>query len=371
MLVSLLVYLSLMGLMILFARPSYMKPINGNGFNNPFLYCFWSSLLFAFVFGIRFNVGIDHLNYIESYLYGRNRTIERGYDLLEGLFSNAGLHYAWFFGFIAFLQISFFTAGFKDRKIYPWLVIAIFLGCRWFSWCNGIRQAIACCLFVFSLQFIEEKKPLFYVLLILLAGAFHRSAIFLLLPCYFIGRLDFFKKKWVPWVVFGIALLIQRTDFASDFLSRVFDSFSVFLGYDEIYTADEALHATVARGGSTGLGRLATTAASALILAMMPSLRRQFGSYWFTILSNLFLIGLFGSTAFNKIVILTRPFLYFSQFRTIIIAYLLYYLFSVRKNSNNVLIGWLMIGLVSVTFIATIYYGESNTAAYHVFWEFQ
>ena len=371
MIFSAFVYLSLLGLMILTGRPYYKIPLKKGNHNIPFYYCFVPSLLFAFVFGIRYGVGTDHLNYIDSYLYGSIREVEIGYTFLESQFKKNGLHFAWLFGFIAFIQITFYISAFKDRNIYPWLILVMILSCRWLGWCNGIRQSIAVCLFVYSIQFIEEKKPFLYLPLILLATLFHRSAI-ILLPFYFIGKIDLFRFKLVPWIVYFIAYYMQQQyiDMDSSFINRNFDVVASFLGYEDVYSVDTSLEKiTFKEGESSGLGVILNNANNFLILALMQPAKRFYNSNWFTILSNLFLIGLFGVTAFSGIVVLLRPFGYFSLFKGIIMAYLLQYLFF-KKNRFSLLCGWLLIIFLLLSFIAVIYRGDINTAEYHVFWEF-
>lgn len=369
MIKSVVVYLVLMVAMIVFGIPYYSRPLPKGKHNVLFLYCFFPSLLFAIVFGVRYGVGVDHLSYVADYL---GKTVERdwesAYAFLKNLFRRADLHFSWFFGFLAFLQISFFSAAFKDRDKYPWLILSLFLGCQWWLWCNGIRQSLAACIFVFSTQFIQERKPIPYLLCVVIAFLFHRSAI-LLAPLYFIGHIDLFKNKWLPWTVFAISLLISRYSLLDDYIAQNFSDIALFFDYD--YSADDALsRLEIAQGQSTGYGRLVSLSISCLILALAQPARSYYNNEWFTILLNLFLIGLFGLTAFDGSVILKRPFGYFSAFRVIIIAYMLFYLFHQKSNKNSVL-GWLLIVLVSLTFIAVLYRGESNAAAYHTFWEYR
>ena len=226
MIKSAFIYLSLMGMMIGVGNSMEKSSMNPRR-NIPFLYMFIPCLFFAFIFGCRYGVGVDHLDYVSSYLYGTDRTVEPLYSFIESLFKSMDFHFAWFFGFIAFLQITLFLSSVKDRYLYPFLILLLFFTGRWLGWCNGIRQATACCFFVFSVQFIENRKIVPYLVCCLFAFLFHRSAI-ILFPFYFINKVDFFKVKWVPWVVYGVATIMASTSFINDYIELYFSSVSEF-----------------------------------------------------------------------------------------------------------------------------------------------
>jgi hypothetical protein len=330
---------------------------------------FLPCLLFAFVFGCRYGVGTDHLNYIAEYLYGRNRDVEPLFAFIESFFQSLNLHFAWFFGFIAFLQITLFLSAFKDRNLYPFLILILFLGGRWLGWCNGIRQATACCFFIFSIQFIEERKPLPYLLCCLLAYMFHRSAI-ILLPFYFIDKADFFKIKWLPWLVYIMAVVVARTSFINNYIEQYFSVVSEAFNYDEGYTTEQALtKLEYDTNESTGIGSLVSTGITLITLSFMQPAKKFYDSKFFQIISNLYLIGLFGGVAFSGNVILTRPFGYFTVFGGVVTAYVLYYMFQ-GYNKKYEIWGYLLILFELLTFIAIIYRGKLNTAEFHFFWEF-
>lgn len=367
MIKSAIVYLSLMGLMIGTGNVLEQKHLNPKR-NIPFLYMFIPCLLYALVFGCRYGVGTDHLNYISDYVHGTDRDYEPLFSYIMLFFRNNGFHFAWFFGFIAFLQISLYVSSVKDRSLYLYLILIFFLGGRWLGWSNGIRQATACCFFMFSVQFIEERRPIPYLLCCLLAYLFHRSAI-ILLPFYFINRFDFFKIKWIPWAVYLIAIIISRTQFLNDFIGEYFTVVSEAFSYDESYTTEQALSKLEYNSNeSSGLGSLVSIAITLISLSFIQPAKKYFNSAFFKIISNLYLIGLFGSVAFSGHVVLVRPFGYFSVFGGVIIAHLLYYSF--KSNSKNKVWGLFLLMLELLTFVAIIYRGELNTAEYHFFWEF-
>ena len=78
---------------------------------------------------------------------------------------------------------------FYQNSKAPLLSFIIFLGLPFFTFCfSGLRQAVAVSITLFSFPFIRDKKPLPFVLVVLLAAAFHKSALFFLpaYPCFWI-----------------------------------------------------------------------------------------------------------------------------------------------------------------------------------------
>ncbi|NLJ94576.1 MAG: hypothetical protein GX326_03670, partial [Clostridiaceae bacterium] len=128
-------------------------------------------LLFAFISGVRWKVGTDHQSYLNGYMaliHGtETRELEGAFMYFSQLFAYLNLHFTFFFGFWAFLQISFMYLTFKnERYLLPYIGIIIVFGGYYIGWMNGIRQTIAACIFVFSIQFITKRKPIQYFLFI-------------------------------------------------------------------------------------------------------------------------------------------------------------------------------------------------------------
>ncbi len=68
---------------------------------------------------------------------------------------------------------------------------------------SGMRQAIACCICWLAMDYILEKKPWRFVLMVLLASTFHQSAIFFLV-FYFARYIKI--KKISGWIFAGISV---------------------------------------------------------------------------------------------------------------------------------------------------------------------
>ena len=135
--------------------------------------------------GLRYNVGTDYFDYQEGYIY--NYDVGKGevfFNWIRELFNRFDFHYSAYFSFLALINISFFVLAFKrDAFILPLLIFFLFTNGDWLFWMNGIRQAIAMCIWIYALNFIEKKKFWWYLVWCLIAIGFHTSAI-ILIPLY-------------------------------------------------------------------------------------------------------------------------------------------------------------------------------------------
>lgn len=357
-----------MSLMILSLKLSnlHLYPMNVNK-TYPISYLILPCLLFAFIFGCRFNVGVDYMAYYMDYLFDTsNREIEQGFLYIKDFFKRYSLHFSLYFGFIAFLQIFFFMLAFRKRAyLYPFIILVLILSCIELGWMNGIRQSIATCIFVYATTFIEKKQPIIYVIAIFLAMQFHNSAI-ILFPIYFITYLPILKNKWISVVIFVIALFVNTLPVER--FDTIFTQAADLLGYNDIYNSDNAL--VELKDSGSGLGRLVLNTIFLTIIIYSNKLKHFFKNdeRWFNIMYNLFIVGMFGDIAFNKCVILARPFGYFRIFWAVLAGMLIYY-FTKRRTKQKDIVNLILIGLITLTFIANMLNGKSNYMEFQFFWE--
>lgn len=134
---------------------------------------------------------------------------EIGYQFLNSIVKTLGLN---FFGFTLVVSIFFYVCvyvGLSRFSINMNLVVVIFmykafLGLTFIY----MRQCIAVGIFLISIKYIYESKPVKYVLLILLAATIHFTAIFLL-PCYLLKVIKLTRKKIVIYsVLFTVSYLL-------------------------------------------------------------------------------------------------------------------------------------------------------------------
>ena len=204
MLQSFFIYITAGILLFILGNISYKRSISRNLINNKKT-SFWSLeillllLVFATLSGLRWNVGVDYLEYLNNFnrvgLNLEGRFTEISFKYFTRLLAINGIHFSFYFGIISFFQLYFIYKLFQNEKyLYPFLAIIILFGPEFLSWMNGIRQMLAATIFVWSIQFIKNKEFIKYLLVILFASTIHLSAI-VLISIYFIPSKDIYKKR--------------------------------------------------------------------------------------------------------------------------------------------------------------------------------
>lgn len=373
-----------MGVMLLFAVYAASKSryssiaTNGSHINKRSFWHFetiFPLLLFAIIFGMRYDVGVDHLGYLEPYLWkeyaGKN-------DLLFNLLSELGwrlnLHYVVYFSLIAFIQVFFFFYAFKnERYLYPFLVFFLFTNGEWGFWMNGIRQALAMCIWIFSLKYIEEKKIWNYLLWGILAFLFHKSAIILLIfyPILRNGK-DYFKSISLQLLLIGGAFVFQVL------FSDLIISFEPVIAYylnllgNDLYSSYnlESLMDSYKENDGTGLVYIFRIVLNVVIVLYSSKLKTFYNSKRFNVIYFFFFIGLITSYMFpGGYISFTRPFRYFYIFQSIAYAYFLYYLYKTKLKNLPVgkLHALLYYGLV-IIFLGIFYLSQITSNENAHFW---
>ena len=106
-----------------------------------------------------------------------------------------------------FTLTMLFTQSYKYMK-YPFFAFSFYIY-KTFLYTNLIilRQSIAMMIFFFAIRYIINKKFAKYMITILIASLFHTSAL-ILLPLYFLNRVDFSKYNPFIFVSGGLVLSI-------------------------------------------------------------------------------------------------------------------------------------------------------------------
>ncbi len=186
-----------------------------------------SALVLILVSGLRYKVGVDYGGYMTSYSYRAHYFFN---DLLA--FQEPGLGFiAWVSRFIyddyvtMFLNAAILTVGLNVitiRKYTKWFAVSIllyiFIG-AWHGSFNAVRQYLAAAVIFAGHRYILDKKFIKYCLVILLACAFHKTAL-IMLPVYFLGarKLNFVTLLLVA----GLTVLMRFSyDFFFDIMSEI------------------------------------------------------------------------------------------------------------------------------------------------------
>lgn len=311
----------------------------GSFFSIPSNY-WWCIFIFALVAGIRYDVGVDHLSYLEDYIsalngknFIRDRGYEEGYIFITSLFGELGIHPIIYFAFLGALQLGFVLFTFKtERLMVPWMLIALVLGGEFFSWMNGIRQMIAACIFVYSTQFIRDRKLVKYLLCMALAYLWHHSSL-MLVPIYF---LTYDKSTWsnnkINLSVFIACIILGHNPLWISGLSNIGALISG-LGYDNYADALDILTDSNETTAFTfGPRLIATLVTYAIVIWLYPKVCKYFNSRTVNLVFKLFFIGACSYWLLvNTNMIFRRPVAYFTIFALPAIGYSLSYLYRMKK----------------------------------------
>ena len=181
---------------------------------NTFIYLIICTVIILFV-GLRGNIEPDYENYL--YIYNHSSSLNYNDFEVEPLYLFINKFVGSFggsFGIIVLLMsvLSIIPKFifFKRYSVNFALSIIVFYCSSLFLFdFIATRQAVAIGLFLYSLQYIEKRKPRQYFLIIFLAYLFHISAL-ILIPCYFILNKRFSKKLlYVTVVLIAILNLLQ------------------------------------------------------------------------------------------------------------------------------------------------------------------
>jgi hypothetical protein len=302
-------------------------------------------LLFAIIFGMRYDVGVDHLAYMRRYLdhiyVGRMEPLFFFFSDLGWFFN---LHYTVYFGILAFIQVFFFFYAFKDERfLFPFLAFFLFTSGAFFFWMNVIRQAMAMCIWIYSLKYIEEKKLLLYAAWGIAAVFLHKSAItlFIFYPILRNGK-DYFKSISLQLILFGSAFVIRSFFYQiSIHLEPIVNFYISFLGadlYEKSYNLNQ-LSSSFKENQGTGLAYLFIIMVNILIILYSKKIKAFYKGKRFLIIYFFFFLGLITSYVFpSGLISFTRPFRYFYVFQPIMFSSFTYYLYKNRNDGKNYLL---------------------------------
>ena len=176
------------------------------------------------------SVGRDLTNY--QYMFRRFSKIpfdqtfsihtETGYVLLNKLVALFGGDFQCFLAVLAVISVIPIAIVYRKEVEISYLTIALFLSSSNFIFLfSGLRQSIAIATGMISYIFVKEKRPLYFILTVLAAFLFHRSAIALLL-LYPVYHMSLTRKK----LLFIIPILVLLFIFNKQIFSALLFIFS-------------------------------------------------------------------------------------------------------------------------------------------------
>ena len=330
--------------------------------------------VFSFVFGCRWGVGVDYFHYYNAYRFGTERDFEMLFRVISDGMTAMNLHYALFFGFWAFLQISLLLWAFKNyRFLLPYLLFYLIVGNYFMSMMNIIRHQIAALIFLCSIQFIVDKKPIHYYICIAIAFLFHKSSMILVVMYPILRyRDDWFRSIPLQLGLLAVAVYLNfRYDLVARYVEEPFVWFARNLGYDQYQLGiltNEALNDKGQFGANTGYGIFVELFKCTPIFLLSKNLKSYYNSSFFNMLYSMWVISILSGLVCGSSVVLNRPFVFFSDVKIAMIAFFTYYCFKKRDLTHTVL-GIAMIMVYITMFLFILSNGAINTSAFTFFWQ--
>lgn len=292
------------------------------------------------------NVGVDTPSYYNHYYeYGELGCdyIEVGFDWINRLCYALGFSQAPFFVICAAIPILFVTimAGKSlSRKEYS-LFMLLFCTTTFVSFCNGMRQNIACGIFFALILFLNDdtikkrKAALFFIIGLLLSSLFHVSVLFML-PVFFIRNLR------IPNSIFAIVYLLS--------FIFVFYNVSNYFPAIELGERDYGrfLGGDLTNQKASSLGFIVITCRNILLMLIMfgiKAYKRQ------PLLSNMTLMFLVMTNLGFNIPIISRVNMYFSFFYIMLLSLI----FADYRHFKNNVVKVLTPVLILIVIVLTVY----------------
>lgn len=210
------------------------------------IFMFVSVLPFLIVSSIRYNVGIDTwLNYTPTFesvaLYGERFEVipflrekyEIGFSLIVMILARICSNPVILFVFCSTIIMAFtFGAIYKQSSI-TWLsIVLFFLSGAFLLSMNGMRNYMALAIAIYALKYIYEKKPVKFIVMILIAALIHKSMLIILIfyPLYNVKV----NRKCIG-IILAISLVLTF------FIDQIVKMLVSFTAYNNYFITDKQL----------------------------------------------------------------------------------------------------------------------------------
>ena len=309
-----------------------------------------SLIFFSLFFGLRsYNTGVDTIMYVKFYDYYSSwgshirENIEPAYKWLTEIYGSLHLPTWFFLATFGFLQIFFVYYALRNyRCLLPYVGAYIILGPIFLDWANGMRQCLVSCVFLFSIEFIQNKKLISYLIIIFLCSLMHKSAL-ILLPFYWLLKYKLYPpNSLVRICIVMLCVIIGQTPTWFTSLQSAADLLAI-LGYVDYAENFEGM-LEVRREMAFGPSRISLLLVSLWIIWLVPhiirtyNLPKQFESYF-----SLYFIGSCGYNLFTYTLnIFLRPIGYFTITSVVLAPLTLYHLIQRKQTFKAILLGILM-----------------------------
>lgn len=193
---------------------------------------FWMLLPFFLLVAFRSSsVGSDTIAYNKMYTsmswgqFGLESSYDRleiGYKILLFIFTKISSNPQFQYICLAiFFEIAF-TSFLSKNAENPAHFIVLFGGLNLFSfYITGVRQSIAITICLLSYEKVKKKQFIRFLIIVLIAFSFHKSAIFFLLTYFFANRK--LQRNHIPLYLAGFTLIAFFNEWLFSIGGEVFD----------------------------------------------------------------------------------------------------------------------------------------------------
>ena len=157
MLETFAVYFSLWSIMNFSAHQSYL--CSRDKVNYWGKYALIPIVLFTLIFGLRYNVGADHLSYLEGYL------------MITKLLNKYTADWV-YFSLFALIQIYSLYYVAKDKVYIVRYIPLVLMSGYFLQWMNIMRQATVACVLLVLINYLTKKDFWKYAVVLLLCSYF-------------------------------------------------------------------------------------------------------------------------------------------------------------------------------------------------------
>ena len=326
-------------------------------------------IFFAFLAGVRYDVGTDFLNYLSIYretgVFGGyvGMARERGHIWLVETLAGWGAHHAWMFAFYALLQIAFLYGSFKDEEyVLGAFAFVMFCSGYYFTLMNELRQAMTVSVFVYSIRLMNSKRYFSLGSLVLLSSLFHRSA-FLMIPLLFLVSRDLkMNLKRMYQVIIVMAFMLVGDDTILNLATQGTKIVVQLIGEDSFYGNQSVRLSLWQRDHAKSVRYFGQFAIITMIIAFSERTKSYFDFVEFKKYYYFFFFGAVSFFLTYNNTLTQRPFRYLTVFIVILAAYTLYFLLRERRKWAIV-----FIGLHVVVFYS--YVAADHHSYFRFFWE--
>lgn len=300
-----------------------------SGKKNKYLQRFAFVVLFLFA-ALRFMYGNDYYNYYRwfNHIHAGGESgfkTEVLYNLMNQILPSFPMLVALSSAFLILVVYWLITKNLPTN--YSWIGICIFIisPALFLMNLSALRQSIATCFFIIAINCACKKKYLRYLVLVIVAALFHKSAILLLPFCLIANAKP--VKPWVCWAILaGTAVLLLSSDLLMNIVVWVATQFN---DKNYIYMAEQDMQNSIR-------ATLLTSVFFFYVLFNLPKLKGRALIY-----AKIYLLSPLLGVLARELSMLTRIQMYFDMFAVVALPLIFMEVKSrgpVIVNRRNVLI---------------------------------